>query len=337
MKVLLTGGTGFIGAPLTRALVNRGWQVTVLTRSGRSPVPAAAGVRGDVVEPASLREAMTGVDLVIHSAGWYELGLAAALRPRMRAVNVEGTQNVLALAQALRIPRVVYTSSTTALGDTGGQVVDEAFTRNAAPATYYEATKTEAHAVALRFQAEGLPLIVACPAQVVGPGDHSPFGWFARLYVRGLLPPVIWAPGGTFSFNYVDDVAEGLALAAEKGRIGETYYLAGNPISLRRLTSVWKEAVGGVPPFIWLPKPLAVAQGVLLGSLLRLAGLPAFISKEVVEGSFVSFQYSSAKAEREFGWRPRSAEQAWIDTLRAERARIGRRQTRSTAGAGADA
>jgi dihydroflavonol-4-reductase len=320
MKVFLTGGTGFIGAPLTRELLRRGWTVTVLSRSGRSPAPGAQGVQGDLADLAGLRAAMTGADLVIHNAGWYELGLPAAKRLRMRAVNVDGTRNVLALARELKTPRVVYTSTTTALGDTGGQVVDESFQRQALASSYYEETKAEAHVLALQAQAEGLPLIIACPAQVIGPGDHSAFGWFARLYVRGLLPPIIWAPEGAFTFGHVDDVAEGLALAAEKGRAGQTYYLAGRePTTLRKLMPVWKAAVGGLPPFIWLPRPLAAAQGALAEPVLRLLGLPAFISREVVRASFVSFQYSSARAERDLGWQPRTAGQTWIDTLRAER------------------
>jgi len=172
----------------------------------------------------------------------------------------------------------------------------------------------------LEFQAQGLPLIVACPAQVIGPGDHSAFGWYAWLYARGWLPPIIWAPNGTFTFGYRDDVAEGLALAAEKGRVGETYFLGGSIISLRNLMPVWRQAVGGIPPFIWLPKPVALAQGTIIELILHLLGISAFISREVVAGSYVSFQYSSEKAQRELGWQSRSVEQAWIDTLRAEKA-----------------
>lgn len=321
MKVFLTGGTGFIGTPLTQALVKRGWQITVLTRSGKSPVPEAQGVKGDVSDKASLRAAMAGAEMVIHNAGWYELGVRESDRPKMEAINVQGTRNVLELAQELNIPRVVYTSSTIAIGDTGGQTVDETFTRKAPCATIYEETKTAAHEVALEFMAKGLPLIIACPAQVIGPGDHAALGWYGRLYVRGLLPPVIWAPQGTFTFGYVDDVAEGLALAAEKGQVGQIYFIGGaEVISLRELMPIWKKAVGGLPPFIWLPRPIAVLQGMLAEPFLRLFGLPAFISREVVEGSFVSYRYSSDKAKRDLGWQPRSGEQAWLDTLRAERA-----------------
>ncbi len=323
MRVFLTGGTGFIGKPLTRSLLRRGWDVTLLTRSGQSQIEGAQAVKGDVTERETMRAGMAGADIVFHNAGWYEFGIAPSARAKMQAVNVQGTENVLSLAAELKIPRIIYTSSTTAIGDTGGQTVDESFNRVAKPATFYEQSKTEAHAIAVKYQQQGAPLIIVCPAQVVGPDDHSVFGYFARLYVRGLLPPIIWAPDGAFTFGYVDDVAEGIALAAEKGKAGETYFVAGQlPITLHELMKVWKKAVGGVPPFIWLPKPLAVAQGMMVEPLLRLFGVSAFISRETVESSFVSFRYSSDKARRELGWSPRSAEQAWADTLRAEKHKV---------------
>ncbi len=92
------------------------------------------------------------------------------------------------------------------------------------------------------------------------------------------------------------------------------YFFGAGSIVLRDLMPVWKEAVGGIPPFIWLPKPLALAQGALVEPILRLLGVPAFISREVVASSFVSFRYSSEKAKRELGWKP---EIGFEDGLRA--------------------
>src|SRR5262245_42866879 len=135
MKIFLTGGTGFIGQPLTRALLKRGWQVTALVRNPRSAeakVIEALGAQlfhGDVTERDSMKAAMTGADVVFHNAGWYELGVSNAARANMRAVNVQGTENVLSLAVELGMPKIIYTSSTTAIGDTGGQLADESFKR----------------------------------------------------------------------------------------------------------------------------------------------------------------------------------------------------------------
>jgi len=316
MKVFITGGTGFIGTPLTQALLKRGHEVTLLSRSGKS-VEGVKIAKGDVTEKESMREGMAGADIVYHNAGWYEVGVSKSAQQKMQAINVEGTKNVLSLAKELGIKRVVYTSTCAAIGDTGGIIVDETFKRVAPCKTYYEQSKTEAHEIALQYP----NVIVACPAQVIGVGDHSPFGWYAWLYVRNLLPPIIWAPEGCFTFVDVDDVAEGIALAGDKGKTGEVYFFGAGPITLRELMPVWKEAVGGIPPFIWLPKPIALAQGIIAEFFLRLVGVSAFISREGVESSYVSFRFSGEKAKRELGWKPRDAKQAWIDALRGEKAK----------------
>jgi dihydroflavonol-4-reductase len=310
--------------------MRRGWGLRVLAREpegAAARVLRAAGVeivQGDVAGDergrAALREVMRGADVVFHNAGWYEVGLAGSRRAAMRAVNVEGTETILGLAAELGVPKILYTSTTTALGDTGGVLADEAFTRQAQPRTWYERTKTEAHGVARRYQAGGTPLAILCPAQVVGPGDPSAFGDFARLYVRGLLPPSAWAPQGVFTMAHVEDVAEAMALAVERGKTGETYILGGTTLTMRELIETWKQMPGGMKPFLWLPRPVAWLSGLLAEPALRLAGRRAFLSREVIDGSYVCFRYSSAKAERELGATFRTAQQAWRDTLAAERA-----------------
>ncbi len=119
MKVFITGGTGFIGTPLTKALLRRGHEVTLLSRSGKS-IEGVKIAKGDVTEKETMRDGMTGADIVFHNAGWYELGVSEESKRRMQAINVEGTKNVLSLAKELGIKRVVYTSSCVAIGDTGG-------------------------------------------------------------------------------------------------------------------------------------------------------------------------------------------------------------------------
>ena len=326
MRVLISGGTGFIGRPLVRGALGRGWDVAILTRRPDSPEArelAARGARlvvGDITDRASLQAAfeVAHPDLFFHNAGWYELGIPARARRRMWAVNVEGTENALSLAAEAAVGRVVYTSSTTAIGDTGGIEADETFRRRAAPLSYYEVTKMEAHAVALRHQSAGEPVVITCPAQAIAPGDHSPFGALTRLFVRRRLPPLTWAPEGVFTFGHVEDVAAAMLLVGEKGRPGETYFVAGTALTNRELMRVWGEASGLRPPHIWLPRPMAVAQGALAAPLLRAFGQPAFISAEVVRSSYVSFRYSSQKAIRELGASFRTAEAAWSETLQEE-------------------
>lgn len=330
MRVLVTGGTGFLGKSLTRKALQRGWDVTLVVRTPDSKAArelADQGVNlvlGDVTDRATLEAAfsVTQPELFFHNAGWYELGIPRRMRRRMWAVNVEGTENALTLASEYEVGKSIYTSSTTALGDTGGECVDETFSRRTEPLSYYEYTKSEAHELAVRHQTAGEPVVIACPAQAVGPGDHSAFGRFARLFVRGRLPPFVWAPESTFTFGYVDDVAEALILAGEKGKPGELYFTAGKELTMRKMLQVWGDAASRKAPFIWLPRPIALAQAALIAPILRLVGQPAFISPEVVRSSFVSFRYSSAKAEAQLGAAFRSAEQAWSDTLETEIAQM---------------
>jgi len=104
----------------------------------------------------------------------------------------------------------------------------------------------------------------------------------------------------------------------ERGRVGETYFLAGHRLTLRQLMGVWEATLGRRPVRLWLPRPLALLQGAALAPLLRLLGQPAFISTEVVRSGYVSFQYSSHKAESEMDVRFRPAHEAWRDTLVSE-------------------
>lgn len=326
MRVLISGGTGFIGRPLARGALRRDWDVAILTRRPDSPEARELGalgarlVVGDITDRASLRAAfeVTHPELFFHNAGWYELGIPARARRRMWSVNVEGTENALSLAAETAVGRVVYTSSTTALGDTGGIVADESFERRAPPLSYYEETKAGAHAIALRHQRAGEPVVIVCPAQAIAPGDHSPFGRLARLFVRRRLPPLTWAPEGAFTFAHVEDVGAAAVLAGEKGRPGETYFIAGSVITNRDLMRIWGEATGLRPPFVWLPRGMAMAQGALAAPLLRAFGQSAFLSAEAVRSSYVSFRYSSEKAVRELGATFRSAEVTWTETLQEE-------------------
>jgi nucleoside-diphosphate-sugar epimerase len=278
MKIFLTGSTGFIGQPLPKALWARGWNVLTLVRKPDSPEArtlirmGAQCVRGDITDRESMRAGMIGADIVVHNAGWYEVGISNRDRTRMHAINVIGTENVLSLALELGIPRTVYVSTVAYYGDTGAEVQDESYRRQAPYRSYYEQTKAKAHEVARQYQQKGLPLITICPAHVVGPNDHSAYGYFLRMYVNG-LPPFAWAPDTVHSPVHVMDVAEGIALAADKGQLGETYILAGESTTRCQELGYWAMQSGGFQVRFFLPFWLAALLFAPMEPVQRWLGL----------------------------------------------------------------
>jgi len=285
-------------------------------------------VAGDVTDRESMRTGMTGADIVVHNAAWYELGVSKRSQQQMHAINVTGTDNVLSLAQELGIPRTVYVSSCTYYGDTGPKTRDETFQREKPYRFYYEQTKTEAHEVALRYLQQGLPLILVCPAHVFGPNDHSPFGYYLRMYLNRLMVPCGFSPEMIVSPVHVEDVGEGIALAAEKGRIGETYILAGDPMSLREMFAIWHTKPGGFKVRFYLPRWLAGLMFAPLEPLQRFVGLPAFISQETVNATGISYNFSGAKAQRELGWTYRPVKEMWLNIIDRELILLASRKNR---------
>ncbi len=334
MKVFLTGATGYIGRPLTRALLECGWHVTALVRRLDRPEAhnlAQLGVHcvaGDVTSRNSVETAMRGADLVIHNAGHYEYGVDAAGRERMRAVNVAGTDNVLSAARALNVAKTVYVSTVAAYGDSGRQPRDETFIRRAPCGTYYEQTKTEAHDLALRYQRDGMPLVVVCPNGVMGPNDHSVWGYTLRLYLNRLKPPVSWSPRSVFSLVELNDLVRGVVLAVEKGRDGETYLLCGEPLSFAEHLELWAVKAGGGRVRAYLPPTVMASLFAPLEPLQRRAGLPAFMSRETVKAATTSLFYISDKAKRELGWQHQSAKEMWNKTIEGEFELLAKRHKR---------
>ena len=254
---------------------------------------------------------MKGADLVIHNAGYYEYGTDKAGRARMQAVNVTGTDNVLSAARALNVAKTVYVSTVAAYGDSGRQTRDETFVRRAPSSTWYEQTKFEAHELALRYQRDGTPLIVVCPNGVIGPNDHSVWGYTLRLYLNRLKPPISWSPKSVFSLVELNDLVRGVVLAAEKGRGGETYLLCGEPVSFAEHLELWAVKTGGGRVRAYLPPTVMASLFAPLEPLQRRAGLPAFMSRETVKAATTSLFYISDKAKHELGWQHQSAKEMW--------------------------
>jgi nucleoside-diphosphate-sugar epimerase len=307
MKVFVTGATGFVTGTVTLQLLARGDSVRALVRdASRAQTLARAGVdlfTSDLSDGGALHRGMAGVDAVVHGAAMYEVGIPPSRRAAMFAANVTGTEHVLEAALDAGVRRVAYISTVAVFGNTHGQVVDETYARTGPYTSYYEETKVQAHEIALQFAARGLPVSIAQPGGVYGPGDTSGMGGLMRDFVRGRLPFVPFADTG-LNFVHVDDVARGIVLVLDRGQVGQSYVLGGEIARVADAFAVLARISGRDLPRLRLPYAL-----LQLGALVR-PGL-----REVVTSSKgVTFWASDARAKSELGYSSRPLEAGLRDT-----------------------
>jgi farnesol dehydrogenase len=318
MRVLLTGATGFLGGAVARRLLAHGHELRVLARprSRLDAVPEAAEiVRGDVTEEGSLRRAAERCQAVVHAAA-----MVKAWTPdpsRFEAVNVGGLRHVLAAARAVGA-RLVYTSSFFALGPSGERPLDESRTHPGHFRNSYERTKARADAVAREAAGAGTDIVLLYPGTIYGPGPMTEANLVVRLiadHLNGRLPGLIGPGDRLWSYGFVEDVAEGHALALERGRSGERYVLGGENATLARMFALVQDMTGVPPPRLRIPFSLAAALGALQWLWAELTGhTPQLTHRDV--GLFREhWACSSEKAERELGYRSRPLEQGLRETI----------------------
>ncbi|CAG0933085.1 NAD+-dependent farnesol dehydrogenase [Thermoflexales bacterium] len=318
MKYFVTGATGFIGGSLVRKLIARGDQAICLVRN-----PDKAGdlaklgvtlVKGTVADRAVMRDALRGVAGVFHIAALYKLGLE--FKAQMLAANVEGTRHVLETALEVGVPKIVYTSTVGVFGNTHGQIVDETYrVTQQSLRSEYERTKWAAHyQVAVPLQQQGAPIVIVQPGGVTGPGDTSPLNLVYDFYLRRM--PVMMGPQAGVTLGHVDDIAQGHLLAMEKGRVGESYILAGPCLTYKQIMEVWQTICGIPAPKIWLPGWTATLGAKLVGGLERVFKLKIALSSEALATQAdYTFYATAAKAKNELGWQPRPLEQTFQEVL----------------------
>jgi dihydroflavonol-4-reductase len=322
MKVFVTGGTGFIGGHVVRRLRERGDDVVAWVRSpGKGAPLAALGAElreGDLADRAALAAGMEGCDAVIHVAAIYEVGIPASERPAMYAANVAGTENTLGAALDAGIPKVVYVSTIGAFGNTRGEVVDESYQHPGESFTsYYEETKYEAHQIARRLTAEGLPCVIVQPGGVYGPDDHSAVGKQMLDFLDGRMPFVPFADLG-MNMVHVEDVAGGILLALDKGEVGESYVLGDEITTMRGLMEATAKVAGKRAPRANIPTSLLKVAAPLGPVIGKLMGQPPNMRELISSSDGVTFWAKQDKAVAELGFAPRGLETGLRQTFEAE-------------------
>ena len=321
VRAFVTGATGFIGGRLARRLLARGDDVVALVRSpDRAAWLGQAGARLEAGDLGGVRsEAMAGSDAVFHVAAMYEVGIPRSKRPAMFEANVRGTERVIDAAVGAGVPRIVYVSTIGAFGNTHGKVLDESHRHpRDSFGTYYEETKALAHEVARERAARGAPMVIVCPGGVYGPGDTSDLGGLIDRVRRGRLPGRMYPETG-FNWAYIDDVVDGILLACERGRVGETYALGGEIGTIGDMIDAVAGASGRKAPGWRWPSPL-VKAGIPFGRVIGpVLGLGPNLRELIRGAEDATYWISDAKARGELGYRPRPLAAGVRDML-AERA-----------------
>jgi dihydroflavonol-4-reductase len=318
---LVTGASGFIGSHLVRVLLEQGVKVRALVQAG-APLQNLSGleieqVEGDLLDLGSLEKALQGCDTVFHLAAIYAYWLPQP--SLMYRVNVEGTIALLRAARAANVKRFVHTSSIAALGTLQGQELADETTafNNWDTADHYVLSKYMSDLEALRFNLQGLPVVVVNPTFPFGSNDiaPTPTGILIQRYMTGQNPFVF---RGGMNIVHVRDVAQGHFLAALKGRPGERYILGGQNITHHDFAHTVTRIAAVKPPRWEVP----TAPFARMGQMLEWVSdhvthrPPLMVDKSLRYSTGRYLYFDSGKARRELGYTPGPIEDALAEAVR---------------------
>jgi dihydroflavonol-4-reductase len=304
VDALVTGGTGFVGANLVRALLADGRSVRVLARKGGDrralqdcPVEI---VEGDLLDRAAVGTAVAGVQRVFHVAADYRLW---APDPRVvYRTNVDGTRHVLQAAADAGADRIVYTSTVGAVGipkdGTWGDESTAVFLHDMVGA--YKASKFLAERVAEELALRGAPIVTVNPSAPVGPWDIKPTPT-GEMIVDFLKGRMVASLDTGLNLVHVQDVARGHILAADRGRVGERYILGNENLSLLEIFRLLAKITGITAPRFRVPYAVAWLAAAGMEGVARLTGRAPRVPLTAVRMARKRMYFSAAKAVRELG------------------------------------
>jgi farnesol dehydrogenase len=293
MKVLVTGGTGYLGRAVVHALAGRGHELIIFSRHASGGGLPGAAVDGDIRDRAALERAAAGCDAISHSAAL--VSIWRRRRADFDDINVGGLLNVLTVARTHGISRVLYTSSFLALPPRGEDAPLEA--------NDYQRTKVAADRAADQAVREGAPLIRVYPGVVYGPGAFTEGNLVGRLiadHLKRRLPGLI-GPENAWSYAYVDDVAAGHCAAIERGAIGGRYMLGGENAAQRRVFEIVQQLTGRRPP-LRIPFPIADLMGRAEELRVTLFGGLPLVTRGAVDIFRHDWSLDSRDAIRDLGY-----------------------------------
>jgi dihydroflavonol-4-reductase len=317
-RAFITGASGFVGSAVARKLVAAGFSVRALARR-HSPRTNLDGlqieiVEGDMRDKAAVFAAAKDARYVFHVAADYRLW-APDPDEIMRA-NLEGTRVVMEAARATGAERIVYTSSVATLKlREDGLPADETtpLSENQGIGAY-KRSKVTAERLVERMVGDGLPAVIVNPSTPIGPRDlrPTPTGRIIVEAASGRMPAFV---DTGLNLVHVDDVAAGHLAALSHGRIGERYILGGENMTLSELLGRVAHRMGRSPPRLRLPRVLIYPFAFGAEAIARITKREPFVTLDGLRMSKHWMYFTSAKAERDLGYKARPAEEGLCDAI----------------------
>ena len=296
MRVLVTGGTGYLGAAIVRALSRAGHEPIVFARRAGAAGLDATAIDGDVRDARAVDAAVRGAEAVCHTAA-----LVSLWRPRRADfddVNVRGLEHVLDACRAHGVGRIVYTASFLALAPAGA--------RSPIEANDYQRTKVRALAVARDAARGGLPIVTLVPGVIYGPGadtEGNLVGRLVRDHLAGRLPGTVGA-SQIWSCAHVDDVALAHVRAIERGEAGDELALGGDNAPQMRVFEIVRDLTGRPLPRR-IPIAAAWAAGCVEEARARVTGRQPRLTRGAVAIFRHDWPLDSDAARQRLGYAPR--------------------------------
>lgn len=325
MKVLVTGGAGFIGSHLVDRLIARGDEVRVLDL--KRPLAARAGVeyrQGCITDDAAVRAACEGVERVFHLAALS--GMWTQDKRRFVTVNEHGTRNVMVAARAGGVARVVHTSTESILVSTRGptrrQRIDESTSRDERDmAGAYCRGKWRAEQVAREAAADGFDVVIVNPTIPIGPGDpwRTPASSMLLGFLTSSFPAYL---DSTIDLVDARDVADAHVLAADRGRAGERCLVSGHGLTFGELVAALERVTGLTLVKRRIPYPLAYLVAIVSEAVAdHVTRRPPVAPLTGVKIARMPVEFDNRRTRERLGWTPRPLETSLIDAIADFRAR----------------
>lgn len=316
MKVVVTGATGHIGNVLVRDLIERGYEVKSLALNEKDGEILkdlnTEIVYGDVRKIENLVKAFEGAEIVFHLAGIIEIG--SGNKRKVHEVNVDGSKNVVAACKMAHVKKLVYTSSVHAIPEAEGVIAE---TREFSPKLVkgtYAKSKSEATNYILNSNSDDLEVIIVHPSGVIGPYEYikSNMGQLIIDCANGTMKASI---KGGYNFVDVRDVSNGIILAAEKGKPGECYILAGHSITIKELMAIIEKLTGRKAPKFIIARWFAYITGIFSELYYKIVHEKPLFTSYAVYTTGTNHNFSIEKAKKELGYTVRDIEDTIKDTI----------------------